>query len=311
MHLTTQQIAYFQQFGYLIIPQLFSAAEITAISGHFERTLATCGPSNPSAGKGQQLVLGPIQHLPEMNAILDHPGILDLAGGILGDDFNYAMGDGRNYSGDTPWHPDGSWGQLFSAKIAIYLDPLTRATGALQVIPGSHDPHHPLRRRLQAMGGPAVPGRSRARPMLGLQGIQDECGFSGTDFPGARALETNPGDVLIFNHDTFHASFGGGQRRRMFTMNLTRHCTTAEDLQLLREYLSTHSPGGFTMPIGGMYFNPILETAGAKRMRHLEQCRALHDELFPQQKATLTHRQQVESMLRTFHPEPKVDAAKR
>ena len=49
-----------------------------------------------------------------------------LIGGILGEDFNYAGGDGNYYSGNTGWHPDGSWGQLFAAKTAFYLDPLTR-----------------------------------------------------------------------------------------------------------------------------------------------------------------------------------------
>ena len=33
------------------------------------------------------------------------------------------------------------------------------------------------------------------------------------------ALETIPGDILMFNHDTYHSAWGGGNRRRMFTMN--------------------------------------------------------------------------------------------
>jgi ectoine hydroxylase-related dioxygenase (phytanoyl-CoA dioxygenase family) len=35
----------------------------------------------------------------------------------------------------------------------------------------------------------------------------------------AVALESQPGDVVAFNHNLMHAAFGGSQRRRMFTMN--------------------------------------------------------------------------------------------
>ena len=102
------------------------------------------------------------------------------------------------------------------------------------------------------------------------------------EFPGSVALETNPGDLVIFNHDTYHASFGGGKRRRMFTMNLTRHCTTEPDLATLRRYLSIHSPGGYNVDTGASMYHPtILDTADEKRRVHLWQCVEIHDELFP------------------------------
>ncbi len=302
MKLLPHHVAFFHQFGYLVVRQLFTTAEMQAIIGNFERTLAEFGPPGASA-RSDRLVLGPIQHLPEMSALLDHPGILGLAGGLLGDDFNYAGGDGRFYSGDTGWHPDGSWGQLFAAKIALYLDPLTRASGALRVIPGSHLPDHPIRRRLAAQGSAPLAGRSAARPMLGVQSILDECGIAGSDLPGVEALETTPGDAVMFNHDLFHASFGGGGRRRMFTLNLTRRAESEEDKQRLRLYLSHHSPGARNMAIGGMYFNPIIESATPGRLRHMTQCQSTHDEMFPQMKAALSHREQVVAMNRILHPE--------
>lgn len=286
MQLTRAQLAFFDRFGYLVIRQLFSPREMAVIDDAFERTLTTCGPKQVTP-RFRRCVLGPIQHLPEMNALLDHPGILGLAGGILGEDFNYACGDGNVYIGDTAWHPDGSWGHLFACKIAIYLDPLTRATGALRVVPGSHDPQHPLRRHQVAMNE-----------------LEQTYGITGAELPGAEALETRPGDVVIFNHDLFHASFGGSDRRRMFTLNLTRHCETAEDMERLRQYVRVHSPGGYKLEIGGMYFNPILETASPARMRHLEQCRAVHDEVFPHLRARMSHAEQIQAMLRALHPEP-------
>ena len=57
---------------------------------------------------------------------------------LLGDDFNYMGSDGNYYVGDTPWHSDGWHSGVRHIKIAFYLDPLTRNTGCLRVIPGSH-----------------------------------------------------------------------------------------------------------------------------------------------------------------------------
>jgi hypothetical protein len=294
MQLSDHQKRFFSRFGYLIVRGLLDTRETAAITEAFERTLALCGVGDLAPG-ARRSILGPIQHLPAMNALLDHPGIGGLAEGVFGGEFNYACGDGNLYSGDTGWHPDGNWHELFACKILFYLDPLTRGTGALRVIPGSHHPSHPLRHSDK-------PGHEA------IAAAMAECEVAGKDFPGAEALETQPGDVIIFNHDLFHASFGGSGRRRMFTMNLTRRCRSPRDFGMLREYVSIHSPGGYKLPIGGMHFRPIWETAGAQRRARLEQCRAMHDEIFPQLKGEQTHREQIENMMRVMNPEAVVAA---
>ncbi|MGC4044356.1 MAG: hypothetical protein QM758_11210 [Armatimonas sp.] len=78
-----------------------------------------------------------------------------------------------------------------------------------------------------------------------------------------------PGDVLVFNHNTKHAAFGGGTRRRMFTMNLCQ-CYPDEKLPELRNYLS----GGARFWVERAYHDTMVETATPERMRHLEQVRA-------------------------------------
>ncbi len=209
---------------------------------------------------------GPIEHRPYLCSLLDDVRITGLIGGVIGEDFNYASGDGNYYSGDTPWHPDGSWRQLFAVKVAFYLDPLSPETGCLRVIPGSQHPEHWLHDK------DMDPNKS-----WGQFGIAPE------EFPTSIALSTNPGDVVIFNHDLFHASFGGSQRRRMFTMNCTRHTESPEDMVTQRKYLSIHTPGaGGTDTGAGMYYPTMLDTADENRMQHLAQCAAIHDELFPQ-----------------------------
>ena len=48
--------------------------------------------------------------------------------------------------------------------------------------------------------------------------LMTEMNIAPTDLPGQLPVPTQPGDIVVFNHKTFHASFGGGQRRRMFTV---------------------------------------------------------------------------------------------
>ena len=51
-------------------------------------------------------------------------------------------------------------------------------------------------------------------------------------------LEMQPGDLVVFNHRIKHASFGGGTRRRMFTINLQQRFRE-EDEALLRECIAS------------------------------------------------------------------------
>ncbi len=269
MQLTQQQRDFFRVFGFLHVPRLFSEAEAQRITEEFEITIRTVGRGEQHDGSRRTMFGGPIEHRPFLCGLLDDERVLGVIGGVLGEDFNYASGDGNYYSGDTPWHPDGSWGQLFSCKVAFYLDPLTKDTGGLRVIPGSQDPSHSVR----AQG--INPNKS-----------QELYGVPPSDFPGSTALETNPGDFVIFNHDLYHAAFGGGTRRRMFTMNLTRHCKTPADMEVLHRYLSIHSAGANKVRTGGgMYYPTMLDTADERRIVHLRQCGEVHDVLFPEFRA--------------------------
>lgn len=265
MELSDAQFNHFRTFGYLAFPGLFAPEEITWITEEFETAIQKVGGEKHN-GSARTMFLGPIDRTEKLCTILDDPRMLGILGGILGPDFNYCSGDGNYYTGDTRWHPDGAWGQIFAIKAAFYLDPVTRDTGCLRVIPGSQDPNHLVRRE-----------KIDPNKAMELFGVEPR------DFPGAVALETNPGDLVLFNHDTYHSSWGGGTRRRMFTMNCTRHGHTEEDVALVRKYVSVHTPGAYKVEIGaGMYSPIMLDTASESRRAHLFQPAALHDELFPQ-----------------------------
>ena len=146
------------------------------------------------------------------------------------------------------------------------MDPLTRETGALRFIPGSHRPDHFVRRE-----------------QIDVNNSLELFGVPTTEFPGSVVVETNLGDIVIFNHDLYHTSFGGGTRRRMFTMNCTRRAKTPEDFEIARRYFSIHSAGSYNLITGaGMFYPTMIDTADENRMVHLSQTIEIHDQLFPE-----------------------------
>lgn len=264
MQLSSEQRNFFETFGYLAFPKLFAAEEIGWIAEEFEKVLDTFGTGDQHDGSQRTMIVPTIDHSERLCTLLDDQRILGIAGDILGADFNYASGDGNYYSGDTGWHPDGNYPELFAIKIAFYLDPVGRDTGCLRVLPGSHRPESIWR------SGEASPRDSGA------------WGGEPAEIPGQVALETEPGDLVVFNHNTWHASFGGGRRRRMFTMNLHKRGKTAEGLERVDEYLQHHCPVAHGFKIGGMYTDLILDTAPPERLVHLEQLFARHAQIHPE-----------------------------
>ena len=251
--LTPQQLAQFDTFGYLGFPGLL-ADKADAIIDAFGAVWDMHGGGHngkPHDGKARSVVVQFLDQSEYLCTLLDDPRIHDIAASILGDDFNYMGSDGNFYVGDTRWHSDGYGGRggLKHIKIAFYLDPLTRDTGALRVIPGSHRIGDVFSEQLQ---------RDAAKS-------EDIWGISGNQVP-ALALETQPGDVLVFNHDIKHSAWGGSTHRRMFTMNCCQRYPESK-LPDLRDYIG----GGSRFFIERAYDNTIVRTANPERMVHLEQ----------------------------------------
>ncbi|MBM3263658.1 MAG: phytanoyl-CoA dioxygenase family protein [candidate division Zixibacteria bacterium] len=257
--LTPEQLKFFDTFGYLGFPGLL-ADRADAIIEAFETVWTGRGGGHngqPHDGIRRSCIVPFIDQSAYLCSLLDDPRIEGIATSLMGDDFNYMGSDGNYYAGDTPWHSDGWHKELRHVKIAFYLDPLTRDTGALRVIPGSHQIQDAYANALQEK----------------VRKSEDLWGVTGSQIP-AVAHETNPGDVVCFNHNTKHAAFGGGARRRMFTINLCQRYPE-ERLPDLRRYLE-----GFSrFWVDRAYSDIMIGTAGPSRMRHLEQVMANDDHI--------------------------------
>ena len=89
--------------------------------------------------------------------------------------------------------------------------------------------------------------------------------MSGPEVP-ALILETNPGDIVVFNQNLKHAAFGGSERRRMYTMNFC--CRYPEErLGELRDAFGKEARFWIDRILG----EAMIRTAGPERMVHLEQ----------------------------------------
>ena len=249
--LTDQQIAFFETFGYLGLPGLMKD-RIDSIIADFEALWTERGGGH--AGKTHEGIarscLAPfIDQSVKLSALIDDSRISAIATQLLGEDYNYMGSDGNFYVGDTGWHSDGWHPEIRHIKIAFYLDHLTKDTGCLRVIPGSHLISDQFATKLQAQ----------------IRKSEDLWGTHGRDVP-AIPLEITPGDIVMFNHNTKHAAFGGNNRRRMFTMNLCQRYPEAK-LDELRQYIS----GGARFWVERGYGPAMIRTASPTRMRHLEQ----------------------------------------
>lgn len=255
-YLSEQQLAFFRTFGFLAFPGLL-ADRIDRITQEFEAIWAGHGGGHNGKehdGTARSCSVQFIDQNPYLSTLLDDPRINGIAASILGDNFNYMGSDGNFYTGDTRWHSDGYGGRggMLHIKIAFYLDALDGSSGALRVIPGSHRVGEPFADDLQQH----------------IRASEQDWGVVGSQVP-AIALDTTPGDILVFNHDLKHAAFGGSQRRRMFTMNCCQRYP-AEKLGDLQDYIA----GGARFWVESAYGETMIQTADQQRMVHLEQCMA-------------------------------------
>jgi hypothetical protein len=258
IRLTPQQLAFMDTFGYLSFPGLLND-KIDAIIKAFGDVWAERGggmDAKAHDGTRRSVIVPFIDQSEVLSGLLDDPRVNGIFSSLLGDDFNYIGSDGNFYVGDTQWHSDLDWAggsigtpRLKYYKMAFYLDPLTRSSGALRVIPGSH-----------RFGEAYAEGLEKQ-----VRKSQDLWGISGAEIP-AMALETNPGDVVVFNFATKHSAWGGSQQRRMFTINATAHYAD-EDIPYLRDIIS----GAARFWIDKVYGEPMLRTATPERMIHLQQ----------------------------------------
>ena len=222
--LTGQQLAHYNTFGYLFLPQAFSAEEMVA----FTRATEEVWEENPVAEQnGERSLIQFVEGKPLLTGIVTDDRIYPIILELLGSGFVWVGSEGHISSRDeVKWHPDrkyyrsGEEGLIDfpQIKMMIYLEKVTVDSGCLRVIPGSH--RMPLHKDLADQEI-----NPDARPF----------GLSSRDIPST-PLESEPGDVILFNHCIWHSAFGGGKDRRYLALKFAAKPFTDDQLKSLDRY---------------------------------------------------------------------------
>jgi ectoine hydroxylase-related dioxygenase (phytanoyl-CoA dioxygenase family) len=144
--------------------------------------------------------------------LVDDERIHQIPESLLGPDFWLDGSEGHLRVDNTPWHADTSTADDIDViKVAAYLDPLTEETGCLRVIPGTH-----------TRGSP-----DRFADLRDREDARDFRPFGmAPDQIESVALETDPGDILVFTEKVIHGSFGGGRGRHQICVSFISDITT-------------------------------------------------------------------------------------
>ena len=215
--LTDQQVRHFRTFGFVALPGLFPSDEMSEIEREFEEVMEEERQGQAFHGEKRQAVMAFAELRPKLMSLIDDDRIYGPMEQLLGPEFLWWGSDGNLYVGDTSWHPDAPDPEMGHGriKIAFYLDPVTRDSGCIRFIPGSHrmpfhDQLRPLRmwRTLQTI----AEGRQTEealKPYIeqGLDPNKPVFGVEQPDLPG-HAVESNPGDVVFFEQHLYHGSWG-------------------------------------------------------------------------------------------------------
>ena len=226
--LTPEQLAHFETFGFIVIRQVFSEEEVGSIRDEFDEVLDEERGNQPFEAKERQAVSPFVEKRAALTSLLEDDRLYRLHEDLLGPGFQWISSDGNLFVGDTSWHTDRDFDEVEYGykriKTTLYLDPVTRDTGCLRIILGSHrqalhESLFPLRDKYDGPG-------------------ETPFGSAGADLPGF-PIESQPGDVVVFNQLCWHSSFGGEAGRRLLALSMISAPSTEEQVAYLREKHAT------------------------------------------------------------------------
>ncbi len=214
--LTPSQRHFYDTFGFVKLPGLF-ADSIERMERGFEEAFrdGEVWDMNEALHFDQRrlIVPGVIDRSPDLSWMRDDRRVTELVTSVLGPGYEFANSDGSLFYCDTSWHPDsyGAPMTIRHLKLSFYLESLHGASGAIRMIPGTNFWKSPF--AVAVREGVDDPQR-----------ISEVFGIEPDELP-SWVLESEPGDCVAWDFRTIHASFNGGERRRLFSLNF-REATT-------------------------------------------------------------------------------------
>ena len=207
MRLTDAQIARFEDDGFLVLPSLFSAAEVAVLRSELSRLFAERRPENFREKESDAVRTAMGLHLRSdvYARVVRHPRLVQPAMQIRGDKLyvqQVKVNAKEAFSGDVwQWHYDfathhGEDGvpEPHALNLHVFLDEVNEFNGPLVFIRGSH-------RR-----GPAPATLDRETTSYPLWVVDDDTVAELVDAGGLVAAKGPPGTALIFGDILVHGS---------------------------------------------------------------------------------------------------------
>ena len=232
--LTPEQIAHFETFGFLFMRQVLSSQEIKKITREAEKQWEEYRRGEAVGENGISMDYF-VEMSPVLTELVEDDRIFQSVEQLLGPDFIWVGSEGNVTNNAVhKWHADRKcWRKeeeedinYRRIKIMLYLDPVTKNTGCLRIIPGSH--------------------RMPFHQELGAQEFDPQSmpfGAPGEDLP-CYPLESEPGDIVLFNHCLFHSVFGGWEGRRIIALKFAAKPANERQLNALNHTSSIFYAGG-------------------------------------------------------------------
>ena len=195
-----QQISHFRTFGFVVLRQLLDGVEVTqltaevtsAIGDAFGGVGTDVDPDGTGGIRGDYLPLS-VDRAPLSQALMaDDARFFQGSVALIGGPTVPTVPIATCFTTNAGWHTDDGT-DVGGVKFLVHLHARTAPTGALRVVPGSHDPGFQARVQRYWSQDPALQG------------------FAPWPVPGI-ALDTAPGDVIAFDVQLFHSSAGGSNR---------------------------------------------------------------------------------------------------
>ena len=164
---------------------------------------------------------------PELAKFAEDDRIYETIEQLLGQGFIWTGSEGVCGRSQASWHADRQGRNelnYMTIKVHLYLDPTTKETCALRVIPGSHrSPFHEM-----------------LKPLFSSEKNPDTqpYGVDGKEVP-SYPFESNPGDIIFFNQCLLHSVFGNlDNDRRYLALKFGARIKNDDDIATLLRYKS-------------------------------------------------------------------------
>ncbi|MFD8981343.1 phytanoyl-CoA dioxygenase family protein [Streptomyces sp. NPDC059564] len=170
-----------------------------------------------------------LNDMPELGLISGSAWVGAICGAFFERNHQVITSDANALVGDSYWHSDGFYTTPF-LRFVLYLDATAHDTGALRFLPGSH----------RADNG------WLGEPTQHVIRHGEDLGLTGGDVP-AVVVESQPGDVIVFDTNVLHSAWHGGIRRQLAFNCVGDPVTETEQRDTRRYFLNRYVSGSVSI----------------------------------------------------------------